>query len=110
MTSQTLDPTRHADSITQLHHVAGLLLGAGYADPATVDPGVALLCLAAVDELRPLGVHPSRVLINGDQVTGAVDDALAGLADLPPEVFAVSAVLDAAGYVRAARALLAERT
>lgn len=102
----TLDLSSHPDGREQLHLAAGLLTGAGYADPETVDPGVALLCLAAAEQLRLLGVQAPRVVIDPAEVTQAVSDALTSLAALPDELFASTPVLDAAAYVRAARALL----
>lgn len=88
-----------------LHRAASLLAGVGWADPVDVDPGVALLCLAAAEQLRPL-VAPV-VPATRSAPAQAVDDALARLVALSQEAFADEAVLDAADYARHARALLA---
>lgn len=88
-----------------LRRAASLLAGVGWAEPTSVDPGIALLCLAATEQLRPLVslAAPATSLAPGR----AVDEALANLASLSDEVFADEAVLDAADYARHARALLA---
>jgi hypothetical protein len=91
----------------RLQHVAGLLAGVGNADPRLVGPGVALLCLAAAERLRPVVGQPARTSVDGARVGDAVGQALATLAALPERVFAVEAVLDAAADVRRARDLLA---
>ena len=100
-----LDPT--GESMNQLRYAAGLLTAVGHANPATTDPGVALLCLAAAEDLRRLGVGPLRLTTGASQPGEAIAEALASLAALPDEVFAATAVLDAAANVRTARGLLA---
>lgn len=101
-----LDPA--GDSKQHLRRAAELLTGVGQASSASTDPGVALLCLAAAEDLRRLGVSPRPVPLDQSQVLGAVSDALTSLAALPDEIFASTPVLDAAANVRAARALLAD--
>jgi hypothetical protein len=101
----TLDPT--SETFIQLRRVAVLLTRVGHASPATTDPGVALLCLAAAEDLRQLGVTPPRLAIGTTQIAAAVSEALASLAALPDDIFAATPVLDAAANVRAARAQLA---
>jgi hypothetical protein len=104
MSVPTLDPA--SESMKQLRRAAGLLTGVGQASPASTDPGVALLCLAAADDLRRLGVRPPRLTTGPTQIAEAISDALASLAALPDDIFAATPVLDAAANVRAARALL----
>jgi hypothetical protein len=101
-----LDPA--SESMTQLRRAAGLLTAVGQARPASADPGVALLCLAAAEDLRSLGVVPPRLVIGPTEVGDAVGDALASLAAVPDDIFAAPPVLDAAANVRAARALLTD--
>lgn len=96
------------ESMRHLRRAAGLLAGVGEAGHATTDPGVALLCLAAAEDLRQLGVSPRSVSLDQQQVAGAIDDALVNLAALPDEIFALTPVLDAAANVRGARALLVD--
>lgn len=96
------------EEMKKLRHAAGLLTHVGQAKSATVDPGVALLCLAAADDLRRLGVCPLRVVTGPADAFGAMNDALASLIALPDDIFATTAILDAAANVRAARALLTD--
>ena len=88
-----------------LRRAASLLAGVGWAGPASIDPGIALLCLAAAEQLRPLVSLAAPA--TGPAPGRAVDEALANLASLSDEVLADEAVLDAADYARRARALLA---
>jgi hypothetical protein len=95
-----------APDLARLHRATSLLAGVGWADPSDVDPGIALLCLAAAEQLRLLAEHaPPAPTTAG--VARALDDALASLASLSDEVFADEAVLEAADYARRARAVLA---
>lgn len=92
------------DDRARLHRAAGLLSGVGHADPQQVDPGVALLCLAAVEGLRRVGVDTRWLVIDPAHVAAVLDEALTNLAALTEDVFAATPVLDAAADVRAARA------
>lgn len=98
--------TTSAPDRPRLHRAASLLGGVGWADPTNVDPEIALLCLAAFEQLRPWTelAAPAAITVG---VPLALDDALASLASLSDEVFAEEAVLEAADYARRARALLA---
>lgn len=93
-----------ASDQAHLRRAVSLLAGVGWADPAGVDPGAALFCLAAAEQLRPLSgpVLPAT----GTAPAIAVDRALASFVALTEETFAEEAVLDAADYARRARALL----
>lgn len=90
----------------RLQRAARLLASIRWADPFNVDPGIALLCLAAAEQLRPLAETAAPAPTTAG-VARALDDALANLASLSDEVFADEAVLEAADYARRARALLA---
>jgi hypothetical protein len=102
-------PDASGTEMARLHRAAGLLSGIGHADPAYVDDGVALLCMAAAEGLRRVGVQTRWVPIDPARVGAVLDEALANLAALPGRVFAATAVLDAAADARAARALLTRR-
>jgi hypothetical protein len=91
---------------THLEGAASLLDGVGHADPHSVDPGVALLCLAGADQLSALVGQPARVHVDGRHVDEAVAQALAHLAALPMRAFAAEPVLEAASYARRAHAML----
>lgn len=100
----------------RLNAAARLLLVAG----AAADPGVQLHCLAAVDLLRTAGADPRRperssVSLSATAGTATSDTATlkvairsgcSQLAGLPPDVFALAPVADAAAHARRALELL----
>lgn len=86
-----------------LTRATALLAGAARAEGATAE--VALLCLAAEERLRSLGVQPAAASINAGEQRKAITEALASLSGVSPQVFGLTAVLDAASHARRARQL-----
>lgn len=92
-------------TLIALREATGLLIDIGRADPSTVSADVALLCLAAAEELRTLGVEQRATRIPTEPIEATISAALALLAQLPASVFATTAILDAASHARLAREL-----
>lgn len=96
----------------RLNAAAWLLLDAAGA----ADPGVRLHCLAAVDLLRTAGADPRRPERSSVTLSSATSDTAtlkvairsgcSQLAGLPPDVFALAPVADAAAHARRALELL----
>lgn len=82
---------------------AALLAGAANA-ASTAD--AALLCLAASEELRSLGVNPDPAPVRHDSVRQAIHQAQRHLGGLRPSVFGLTPVLDAASHGRRAQQLV----
>lgn len=92
-------------TLLALGQATGLLTDIGRADPSTVSADVAVLCLAAAEELRPLGVEQRTARPPTEPIEATISAALALLAQLPASVFATTAILDAASHARLAREL-----
>jgi hypothetical protein len=125
--AQREDNTMTAAS-ERLNAAAGLLLGVARASSAA--PGAQLHCLAAVDLLHTAGADPRRPKRPGTSVSSATFGSAASatsttpttpttamlavairsgcsqLAGLPPDVFALTPVADAAAHARRALELL----
>jgi hypothetical protein len=80
-----------------------LLAGAANA-VTTAD--TALLCLAASEQLRELGVDREPAPVQPNNVRQALNETLGVLAGLPPNVFGLAAVLNASSHVRRAQQLI----
>lgn len=94
-------------ALTTLTEAASILAAIGRGDPAAVSADVALLCLAAAQQLRTLGVIPQPTSTTLEPIEASISAALALLAGLPTSVFAATAVLDAASHARRAREIAA---
>ena len=82
---------------------AALLAGAADA-AATAD--AALLCLAASEELRELGIDREQARVQPKNMRQALNEALGVLGALPANVFGLGAVLNAASHIRRALQLV----
>jgi hypothetical protein len=92
-----------APARSALSRAAALLAGAARTESVRAE--VALLCLAAVEQLRALDVDafPGDVQTGGE--SRAIAAALAQLGALPAPIFGLPAVLDAASHARRAHQL-----
>lgn len=86
-----------------LDRAATYLLAVAYADPFTTDPSVRLPSLWAVELLATVGAAPIRWdPYDPPPAAECLREALATLGQLPIELFADRAVLEAAAAARAA--------
>lgn len=99
MTTTTITASDRA-AVTR---AAALLAGAA-AVAATAD--AALLCLAASEQLRTLGVNPAPAPVRPDGVRQAIHRAQRHLGEMRPSVFGLTSVLNAAAHCRRALQLV----
>jgi hypothetical protein len=86
-----------------LNNVASRLQAVGFLHPDLADPYVQIKCLASAEHLRVAGAEIRPVTLPGPlDVETVIRGALAELAGLPAEVFALDHILDASFAARAA--------